>query len=88
MIQQSEWHLRKAAALLKLVALSFGHRLHREQLMDLLWPDSDRKAASNSLRRTLHTARRTLDPGKGSDYLVSEGDSLVLCPGGAAMGRR
>src|SRR5215217_7978609 len=50
--------------------------------MDLLWPDSGRKAASNSLRRTLHAARGMLDPIDGSSYLVGEGGSLVLCLGG------
>ena len=81
-IQQGEWRLRKAAALVKLLALAEGHRLHREQAMDLLWPDSGRKAASNSLRRTLYAARRTLDPAEGSRYLASEDESLVLCPSG------
>ena len=60
-VQQSEWRLRKAAALVKLLVLAPSHRLHREQIMDLLWPDSGRKAASNSLRRTLHTARERVD---------------------------
>jgi DNA-binding SARP family transcriptional activator len=50
--------------------------------MDILWPDSGRKAAFNSLRKTLHAARRTLDPAAGSGYLASEDESLVLCPGG------
>ena len=81
-IQHNEWRLKKASALVKLLAFAPGHRLHREQLMDLLWPDSGRKAASNSLRRTLHAARRTLDPAEGSGYLASEGESLVLCPRG------
>jgi hypothetical protein len=44
-IEQDQWRLRKAAALVKLLALSTGHRLHREQAMDALWPDSSRKAA-------------------------------------------
>jgi DNA-binding SARP family transcriptional activator len=35
-IPQDAWRLRKAAALVKLLALSPGHRLHREQAMDLL----------------------------------------------------
>jgi predicted ATPase/DNA-binding SARP family transcriptional activator/DNA-binding CsgD family transcriptional regulator len=82
MIQHNEWRLKKAAALVKLLAFAPGHRLHREQLMDLLWPDSGRKAASNSLRRTLHAARKVLDPAEGSRYLASEDESLVLCPGG------
>jgi DNA-binding SARP family transcriptional activator len=80
-IGHSEWRLKKAA-LVKLLALAPGHRLHREQLMDLLWPDSGREAASNSLRRTLHAVRKVLDPVEGSRYLGGEGDSLVLCPGG------
>jgi predicted ATPase/DNA-binding SARP family transcriptional activator/DNA-binding CsgD family transcriptional regulator len=81
-IERDEWRLKKAAALVKLLALAPGHRLHREQAMDLLWPDVGKKAASNSLRRTLHAARRTLDPAEGSGYMASEDESLVLCPGG------
>jgi predicted ATPase/DNA-binding SARP family transcriptional activator/DNA-binding CsgD family transcriptional regulator len=72
------WRLRKAAALVKVLALAPGHRLHREQVMDILWPDSGRRAASNSLRKVLHAARRTLDPGVGSRYLASEAEALVL----------
>ena len=48
--------------------------------MEALWPDSGRKGASNSLRRTLHSARRVLDPDAGSRYLASEDEQLVLCP--------
>ncbi len=59
-IEGDTWRLKKAAAFVKLLALSPGHRLHREQVMDLLWPDSGRRAASNSLRQTLHAVRRTL----------------------------
>jgi DNA-binding SARP family transcriptional activator len=81
-ITQDAWRLRKAAALVKLLALAPGHRLHREQIMHLLWPDSGRKAASNSLRKALHSARRTLDPTVGSFYLTSKDESLVLCPEG------
>jgi predicted ATPase/DNA-binding SARP family transcriptional activator/DNA-binding CsgD family transcriptional regulator len=79
-VKQDEWRLKKASALVKLLALAPGHRLHREQIMDLLWPDSGTKAASNSLRKTLHVARGALDPEAGSRYLAREEDSLVLCP--------
>jgi predicted ATPase/DNA-binding SARP family transcriptional activator/DNA-binding CsgD family transcriptional regulator len=79
-IEQDQWRLRKAAALVKLLALSSGHRLHREQVMYTLWPDSGRRAASNNLRRTLHSARRALDPPPGSQYLASQDERLVLCP--------
>src|SRR4051794_29786672 len=80
--QQGEWRLRKATNLVKLLALAPGHRLHREQAMELLWPDSGRKAASNSLRKTLPAARNVLDPVMGARYLVSQDQSLVLCPRG------
>jgi DNA-binding SARP family transcriptional activator len=81
-IEKSAWRLKKAAALLKLLSLAPGHRLHREQAMDLLWPESDTTAASNSLRQTVLAARRTLDPTGDSRYLASEDDSLVLFPDG------
>jgi predicted ATPase/DNA-binding SARP family transcriptional activator/DNA-binding CsgD family transcriptional regulator len=81
-IEKDAWRLRKAAALVKLLALAPGHRLHREQVMDLLWPELGRKAAANNLRNTLHAARAILDPAGGSRYLASEDDSLVLFPGG------
>jgi predicted ATPase/DNA-binding SARP family transcriptional activator/DNA-binding CsgD family transcriptional regulator len=75
--------LRKAKSLLKLLALAPGHRLHREQLMDLLWPNLDRRAVSNNLRRTLHVARRVLEPDpSASRYLISHGEHLALCPDG------
>ena len=61
-IGEDEWRLRKAASLIKLLALEPGHRMYREQLMDLLWPEVNAKAAANDLHHALHTARRTLEP--------------------------
>jgi DNA-binding SARP family transcriptional activator len=57
-------------------------RLHREQAIDLLWPDSGRKAASNNLRQALHAARRTLNSEQVSRYLASQDGLLSLCPDG------
>jgi DNA-binding SARP family transcriptional activator len=79
-IQEDAWRLRKAANLLKLLALASGNRLHREQIMYTLWPNLGISAASNNLRQTTHAARRTLDPAMGSSYLASREESLVLCP--------
>ncbi len=81
-IEQDQWRLRKAASLVKLLAIAPSHRIHREQMMSLLWPDLGRKAASNNLRRVLHAARKVLDPATGSRYLASQDETLVLCPGG------
>ena len=80
-IEADRWRLTKAANLLKLVALAPRHRLHREQVMESLWPDLDSKRASNNLHRTLHFARGVLGvAGIGSDYLPLRRDILELCP--------
>ena len=80
-IEHDQWRLRNSAALVKLLALAPSHRLHREQVIDLLWPDSGRRTASNSLRQALFAARKALDPAAGSRYLASEDEQLTLCPG-------
>jgi len=83
-IRQEEWRSKKAASLVKLLALASDHRLHREQVMELLWPDSGKKATSNNLRQVLYSARRILDSALGSlgRYLGFKDEQLVLCPGG------
>jgi predicted ATPase/DNA-binding SARP family transcriptional activator/DNA-binding CsgD family transcriptional regulator len=81
-VWKDAWRLRKAANLVKLLALAPGHCLHREQVMGLLWSDSNRIAASNNLRQALYTARQALKPDspEGSRYLASQDESLMLCP--------
>ena len=54
--------MRKAESLVKLLSLIPEHRLHREQLMDTLWPTLEAKAATNNFHRTLHVARHVLEP--------------------------
>jgi predicted ATPase/DNA-binding SARP family transcriptional activator len=60
-VDELAWRSRKARALVKLLALAPGHRLHREQVVEALWPDREPAAASNSLRQALFVARRALD---------------------------
>ena len=83
-IGQDAWRLRKAAALVKLLALAPGHRLHREQAAEALWPNLEFLAASNNLRQALHVARRILepDPAMTSRYLNLSGERLALCSEG------
>ncbi|MFL5337974.1 MAG: ATP-binding protein, partial [Geminicoccaceae bacterium] len=57
------WRLKKARELVKLLALAPGHRLHREQAMDLLWPDREPTAAANNLNQAVYVARRALHSG-------------------------
>jgi DNA-binding SARP family transcriptional activator len=59
-VAASVWRLRKGRELVKLLALAPGHRLHREQLMDALWPELDSAAAANNLNQVVHVARRAL----------------------------
>jgi DNA-binding SARP family transcriptional activator len=59
-IDESAWRLRKAQSLVKLLALAPGHRLYRERVMELLWPDLDLDAAANNLHYALHVTRSTL----------------------------
>ena len=59
-VPDSAWRLRKAKDLVKLLALADGHRLHREQAMDALWPDRGPDSAANNLNQAVHAARRAL----------------------------
>src|SRR5439155_13559370 len=60
-IGERDWTSRKARSLVKLLALTPRHRLHREQVMDRLWPDMDPQDAANNLHKALYVARRILD---------------------------
>src|SRR5918993_3547969 len=83
-VREGAWQLKKAASLVKLLALAPSHHLHRERAMDLLWPDQGRRAAANNLSQALHAARLALRPddAKGaSGYLASQDEQLLLCPG-------
>ena len=48
-VDDSRWQRRHAKTLVKILALEPRHQIHREQLMELLWPESATDAATNSL---------------------------------------
>jgi predicted ATPase/DNA-binding SARP family transcriptional activator len=79
-IPASRWRLAKARHLVKLLALADGHHLHREQLMELLWPELDPAAAANNLYQVLYTSRRILDSSGLHRYLLLQEEILYLCP--------
>ena len=89
-IGEHEWGLRKTRSLVKLLALAPGHRLHREQVIDLLWPDLEPVPAANNLRKVVHFARRTLEASSFEQtkrpssprYLHLEEELIVLRPTG------
>jgi predicted ATPase/DNA-binding SARP family transcriptional activator len=75
------WRLRKAKTLVKLLALAGGHRMHREALVAVLWPDRDGVSAANNLHQALYVARRVV--GGASGGLFSLRDDVVLLSEGA-----
>ncbi len=85
-VEPGGWRLRKAQSLVKLLTLTSGRRLHREQVMDTLWPDLTPEAAGNNLHQALYAARRALDrsqsPHAGSQFLRLETGVLALRPPG------
>jgi predicted ATPase/DNA-binding SARP family transcriptional activator len=81
-VPDAVWRQKRAAAVVKLLALEPAHRLHREQLADALWPELDPEAAANNLRVALHHARQGLRAaGAEADlFLLRDGDAVVLGP--------
>lgn len=69
------WRSRRAADVVKLLALAPDHRMHRAQVMEALWPESQPEASGSNLRKALHFARRAL----GDEHaIVNDGGVLVL----------
>jgi len=58
----SDWQRSSAKTLTKILAVHPGHALHREQIIDILWPGVDAESALNSFGKALHAARRALEP--------------------------
>src|SRR5438094_69109 len=80
------WSRRKVCDLFKLLLSAEQHRLHREQIQEILWPMSTSEQAANSFGKTLYLLRRALEPdlaaGKGSSsvYVLLDHDTLMLVP--------
>ena len=80
------WNRRKVVELFKLLLSVEQHRLHREQVQEILWPMSTLEQAANSFGKTLYLLRRALEPdlsaGKGSssNFVQLEHDTLLLIP--------
>ena len=73
------WRLRKAKTIVKLVALAPGHRVHRDVLIEQLWPEADPVVGANNFHQALHAARRIV----GAEHLVLCDDMVVLAGEGA-----
>src|SRR6185437_5635663 len=79
-VAEAGWKRRHAAAVVKVLALAPGRRLHREQVIDLVWPDDTIAEAVPTLHKAAHYARRAIGV---PDSVVLRGDQVVLYPGGS-----
>jgi predicted ATPase/DNA-binding SARP family transcriptional activator len=78
-IPDDAWRLRRASTLIKLLALAPGHRLARDQVLELLWPRMSPEAARNNLHQALYAARRALKTKRGGPQFIRlHHDLLVL----------
>jgi DNA-binding SARP family transcriptional activator len=79
------WRRAKVRALLACLALQDGGYLHRDVLIDRLWPDLDHRAALHNLDTTVYDLRRSLQPGlmpvAASDYVQRDGPCYFLARG-------
>ena len=82
LVTARQWSRRKPVQLIKLLALQPHHQLHREQMIDLLWPDADPESGSNNLHKAIHLARHALEPdlksAADSRFLHSRAQQIVL----------
>jgi DNA-binding SARP family transcriptional activator len=78
----SVWQRRAAKRVTKLLATAPRHTLHREQILEILWPRVDLESARNSFAKALHAARRALEPDRlprgSSAYFHLQDDMLTL----------
>jgi len=58
----SGWPRRSAKTLIKLLAAYPDHAMHREQIIEVLWPGAAVNSALNSFGKALHAARHALEP--------------------------
>jgi DNA-binding SARP family transcriptional activator/tetratricopeptide (TPR) repeat protein len=72
------WPRPQAATLVKLLALAPGRLLHREQLVDRLWPDLTIAEAAPRLHKVAHYARRAL--GEDRTAIVLRNETVALLP--------
>ena len=72
----------RVRSLLKLLALHSGRAVHRDVLIEALWPNHDPDAATRSLQVAVSSLRQLLEPGVprgGSQFVVRIGEGYALC---------
>jgi predicted ATPase/DNA-binding SARP family transcriptional activator len=76
-VPASVWRLKKARSLVKLLALSEGNSMHRDAVVDALWPGLKAASGTNNLHQALHAARRALAVAGASEDVLRLRDGIV-----------
>src|SRR5882672_10686134 len=81
-VASDRWPRRKPKQLVKLLALQPHAQLHREQIIETLWPEADFEAGANNLHKAIHAARRALEPdlksGSRSRFIITRDNIVAL----------
>ena len=76
-VPADRWSRRQVATFVKLLALAPDRRLHREQVIDALWPGSVVREAGPRLHKVAHYTRRALDD---ESAVVLRNEFVTLLP--------
>ena len=71
-LEVSEWY-RPVQSLLKILCVTQGHRRRKEEIVELLWPDSSPGSGDANLRSTLRRLRESLGGHEPSPVLYRQG---------------
>ncbi len=80
-VPTSEWQSRVAREVVWMLVTSRGRPVHREVLIDRLWPDQPMSKAGNRLSVALSTIRNVFDPERihqPDHYLVADRERVAL----------
>jgi DNA-binding SARP family transcriptional activator len=77
-VPPESWRQRRAASLVKLLALAPRHRLPRDEVIEALWPGMSPVSGATNVRKAVHLARRTL----GERAIAVGSGALELWPAG------
>lgn len=61
-VEGALWNRVKTRALMAYLVMQKGTAVSREQILEMLWPDLDYKAAMHNLNTTVYNLRRSLEP--------------------------
>ena len=76
-VPEDAWPQKRAIDLVKLLALSRGHRMPRDQVLEKLWPRLGADAGAANLHKAASYARRALGE---RDAVVVRGGVVALAP--------